>query len=220
MLLCYKKFRCEQGSNLRGKTPLDFKSNALTTRPSQLWYLIMISTLISIFQDSLFNPKQVGLSFATIVLCGVLKYVIKRYRSEQELKLLDLIQLDFAGRLIHRANPAHDFLYAFVLVSLSLSLVMICILFPFLRFCLKYLVTVSQKDSLRAGFEPVVLWEDPIRSNFKFFCFGYFVLITRNDRYSFFRSFASILLLCTKRFAASRVRTCAGRPHWISSPTP
>ena len=31
-----KKFRCEQGSNLRGKIPMDFKSIALTTRPSQL----------------------------------------------------------------------------------------------------------------------------------------------------------------------------------------
>ena len=30
-----KMLRCEQGSNLRGKIPLDFKSNALTTRPSQ-----------------------------------------------------------------------------------------------------------------------------------------------------------------------------------------
>lgn len=28
-----RKDRCEQGSNLRGKIPLDFKSNALTTRP-------------------------------------------------------------------------------------------------------------------------------------------------------------------------------------------
>ena len=28
-------FRCEQDSNLRGKIPLDFESNALTTRPSQ-----------------------------------------------------------------------------------------------------------------------------------------------------------------------------------------
>ena len=28
------RFRSEQGSNLRGETPLDFKSNALTTRPS------------------------------------------------------------------------------------------------------------------------------------------------------------------------------------------
>ena len=27
--------RCEQGLNLRGETPLDFESNALTTRPSQ-----------------------------------------------------------------------------------------------------------------------------------------------------------------------------------------
>ena len=39
-LLCKKKYkkysRCEQDSNLRGETPLDFKSNALTTRPSQL----------------------------------------------------------------------------------------------------------------------------------------------------------------------------------------
>ena len=31
-----KRSRCEQDSNLRGKIPLDFKSNALTTRPSQL----------------------------------------------------------------------------------------------------------------------------------------------------------------------------------------
>ena len=28
--------RCEQDSNLRTETVLDFKSNALTTRPSQL----------------------------------------------------------------------------------------------------------------------------------------------------------------------------------------
>ena len=30
-----KYIRREQDSNLRGETPLDFKSNALTTRPSQ-----------------------------------------------------------------------------------------------------------------------------------------------------------------------------------------
>ena len=29
------RLRCEQDSNLRGETPLDFESNALTTRPSQ-----------------------------------------------------------------------------------------------------------------------------------------------------------------------------------------
>ena len=31
-----KKERCLQDLNLRGETPLDFKSNALTTRPQQL----------------------------------------------------------------------------------------------------------------------------------------------------------------------------------------
>ena len=30
-----KPSRCEQDSNLRGETPFDFESNALTTRPSQ-----------------------------------------------------------------------------------------------------------------------------------------------------------------------------------------
>ena len=37
--ICEKRIeRCEEGSNLRGKFPLDFKSNALTTRPSQLFW--------------------------------------------------------------------------------------------------------------------------------------------------------------------------------------
>ena len=42
-----KEFRSWQGSNLRGQSPLDFKSNALTTRPQLLMlsrkicYLIM-----------------------------------------------------------------------------------------------------------------------------------------------------------------------------------
>jgi hypothetical protein len=35
LLSAVKVKRCEQGSNLRGETPLDFESNALTTRPSQ-----------------------------------------------------------------------------------------------------------------------------------------------------------------------------------------
>ena len=45
--------RCEQDSNLRGNIPLDFESNALTTRPSQLhkgkfqanfrWYFLQLS---------------------------------------------------------------------------------------------------------------------------------------------------------------------------------
>ena len=34
-LKIFKRIRCEQGSNLRGQCPLDFKSNSLTTRTSQ-----------------------------------------------------------------------------------------------------------------------------------------------------------------------------------------
>ena len=36
-----KKERCLQDLNLRGETPLDFKSNALTTRPKQLCRLYL-----------------------------------------------------------------------------------------------------------------------------------------------------------------------------------
>ncbi len=38
--------RCEQGSNLCGKIPLDFKSNALTTRPSQLMGMVRAAPVI------------------------------------------------------------------------------------------------------------------------------------------------------------------------------
>ena len=37
--------RCEQDSNLRGKIPLDFESNALTTRPSQQHVIILVELL-------------------------------------------------------------------------------------------------------------------------------------------------------------------------------
>ena len=45
------KCRCEQDSNLRGETPLDFKSNALTTRPSQQDYKYLGSNFLSICLD-------------------------------------------------------------------------------------------------------------------------------------------------------------------------
>ena len=46
-----KRNRCEQSPNMRGETPLDFKSNALTTRPSQLlqnikFFYFIVSVLI------------------------------------------------------------------------------------------------------------------------------------------------------------------------------
>ena len=44
-----KKERCLQDLNLRGETPLDFKSNALTTRPKQLANLTDFTKYESIF---------------------------------------------------------------------------------------------------------------------------------------------------------------------------
>ena len=51
--------RFEQGSNLRGKTPLDFKSNALTTRPSQLKALCDSRKTKPGFQPKQKSPLQV-----------------------------------------------------------------------------------------------------------------------------------------------------------------
>ena len=58
-------YRCEQGSNLCGKIPLDFKSNALTTRPSQLncqfCLFFTVQYLLSIFNtSSIFFAKSGG----------------------------------------------------------------------------------------------------------------------------------------------------------------
>ena len=52
-----KNIRCEQGSNLRGQCPLDFKSNALTTRPSQLddWQEILNATIINAINNTQHN---------------------------------------------------------------------------------------------------------------------------------------------------------------------
>ena len=42
----YKTVRSWQGSNLRGQSPLDFKSNALTTRPQLLRYRTLAKLLM------------------------------------------------------------------------------------------------------------------------------------------------------------------------------
>ena len=50
---------CEQGSNLRGKIPLDFKSNALTSRPLQLKELRERRKTKPDFQPKQKSPLQV-----------------------------------------------------------------------------------------------------------------------------------------------------------------
>ena len=51
--------RCEQGSDLRGNIPRDFKSNALTTRPSQLKELSERRKTKPDFQPKQKSPLQV-----------------------------------------------------------------------------------------------------------------------------------------------------------------
>ena len=49
--------RCEQDSNLRGNIPLDFESNALTTRPSQLHNVTSEQSFTLYFHPSLLQGK-------------------------------------------------------------------------------------------------------------------------------------------------------------------
>ena len=45
--------RSRQGSNLRGETPLDFKSNALTTRPRLLYITLYITEQSESYTDDI-----------------------------------------------------------------------------------------------------------------------------------------------------------------------
>lgn len=62
--LCEEKniiLRCEQDSNLRTETVLDFKSNALTTRPSQRLLLRGWTNMLIILRKGVtfpYPPKQ------------------------------------------------------------------------------------------------------------------------------------------------------------------
>ena len=47
MLSAKRELRCEQDSNLRGDTPLDFESNALTTRPSQRLVKLFLTLILT-----------------------------------------------------------------------------------------------------------------------------------------------------------------------------
>ena len=52
-MLIKETVRSRQDSNLRGETPLDFKSNALTTRPRMLTVSVQIPYNAELIQDGL-----------------------------------------------------------------------------------------------------------------------------------------------------------------------
>ena len=67
-LKCQKE-RCLQDLNLRGETPLDFKSNALTTRPKQLVWVTMQRIYEPVLQcdRALFQLKPYHFIFSQII---------------------------------------------------------------------------------------------------------------------------------------------------------
>ncbi len=64
--------RCEQGLNLRGETPLDFESNALTTRPSQLQTAQTATEITSSWFIDLMSVAGVGAVSTEILTTNIL----------------------------------------------------------------------------------------------------------------------------------------------------
>ena len=82
-----KRSRCEQESNLRVKIPLDFESNALTTRPSHL----MEISRVRYVQPRRFN----GTTWRMAFFPKLVLFNTKRSRCEQDSNLRGKIPLDF-----------------------------------------------------------------------------------------------------------------------------
>ena len=59
-----KKLRSWQGSNLRGQSPLDFKSNALTTRPQLLQQIEVLRNIAKVKNCGDAGDRTPGLSHA------------------------------------------------------------------------------------------------------------------------------------------------------------
>ena len=93
-----KRSRCEQDSNLRGEIPLDFKPNALTTRPSQLVQLSWVRYV----QPRRFNVNHLKHCF----LSTVVFFDTKRSRCEQELNMRGKIPFDFEANAF-TTRPSH-----------------------------------------------------------------------------------------------------------------
>ena len=79
--------RCEQDSNLRGKIPLGFESNALTTRPSQLVELSWVRYV----QPRRFN----GTTWRVVFFPKLVLFNTKRSRCEQDSNLCGRVPLNF-----------------------------------------------------------------------------------------------------------------------------
>ncbi|EDO30708.1 predicted protein [Nematostella vectensis] len=131
--------RCGQDSNLRGKIPLYFESNALTTRPPQPWMFKILFFRFADFDQGLLKqnePLRAGFEPARI-------FETKMKRCGQDSNLRGKIPLDFESNALTTRPPQP---WVFKIAS-----------FPLCYFDQGLL---KQKEALRAGFEPAR--EDPI----------------------------------------------------------
>ena len=104
-----KKYRCEQGSNLRGKIPLDFKSNALTTRPSQLICCCIVAQKSSVSFSDIVILDQKMLLFIQLQTTTHHAGIKLSFRLFNFLVLLGFFRVMFlAGKLI--VMSPHHFL--------------------------------------------------------------------------------------------------------------
>ncbi|CAH3034658.1 unnamed protein product, partial [Porites lobata] len=91
--------RCEQDSNLRGGTPLDFKSNALTTRPSQHLYVPNVHSLKKSPFEKEFT-KQLNANRASNHLNWLKLSAKRKLRCEQDSNLRGDTPLDFESNAL------------------------------------------------------------------------------------------------------------------------
>ena len=215
-----KRSRCEQDSTLRGKLPLDFKSNALTTRPSQL----VQSSWVRYVQARRFNVNLLKHRFLSIVVFFWHKKVSLRAGIEHARE--DPIWI--RGQRLYHSAITSDAIKSSALCSTS-SFQWNHLTHGFLS---KAGSLKHKKISLRARFEPAR--EDPIRIRdhrpnhsaiaagairLSALCWTSSFQCEPLDAWLPFQSWISFFN-SKKGLAASRIRTCAGRSHWISSPTP
>ena len=241
--------RCEQGSNLRRKIPLDFNSNALTTRPSQLFWHY------SYFDGIYFHPwTNFCLHYCSTFCWGLSWWSFPKA----------VAYMSFPGKVIENLW----------FVSLSCLRTQVLVHVPtflwiyFWKWDRRLRAGLDRARDVPIGFQVqrlnhwvvialltlILFWWNPIPSSdklllaliFDFFAegcrggrfqtlsptcpfqekklriFGSSVSVACEYKYWFVfpPNFSGISIWKKRSNAASRVRTCAGNSQWISSPTP
>ena len=218
LVLCNtKRSRCEQESNLRVKIPLDFESNALTTRPSHLMQLSRVRYV----QPRRFNGTTWRMAFfPKLVLCYT-----KRSRCEQDSNLRGKIPFDFEANAF-TTRPSHLMQLSWVRYVQSRRFngtTWRVAFFPKLVL-LKTKRSRCEQDSNLRGKIPLDFESNAFAARPSQLVQISWVRYVQPRRFNvnhLKHCFLSTVGFFTQKgLAASRNRTCAWRSHWISNPTP